>query len=149
MHERSVGKLLHALDFSSISVRPLHPQCDLEALEALKKTSPSWHAPRSRCSLTGLFSDLLVHHMGSLLADDIVQGAAEPDEFRTTPLWGVGQLLFFLHDGRTNDLLVAIKGHFSTKTESFPPSEANAVVSNFMRLLPPDQQAILDFRRSL
>jgi transposase len=51
MHERSVGKLLHALDFSSISVRPLHPQSDLEAQEAFKKTSPSWHAPRSRRSL--------------------------------------------------------------------------------------------------
>jgi transposase len=51
MHERSVGKLLHALDFSSISVRPLHPQSDLEAQEAFKKTSPSWHAPRSRKSL--------------------------------------------------------------------------------------------------
>ena len=32
-----------------------------------------------------LFSDLLVHHMGSGLADDIVQGAAGPDEFRTAP----------------------------------------------------------------
>jgi putative transposase len=51
MHERSVGKLLHALDFSSISVRPLHPQSDLEAQEAFKKTSPSWHAPRSRRGL--------------------------------------------------------------------------------------------------
>jgi transposase len=51
MHERSVGKLLHALDFSSISVRPLHPQSDLEAQKAFKKTSPSWHAPRSRRSL--------------------------------------------------------------------------------------------------
>jgi len=51
MHERSVGKLLHALDFSSISVRPLHPQSDLEAQEAFKKTSPSWHAPQSRRSL--------------------------------------------------------------------------------------------------
>ena len=42
MHERSVGKLLHALDFSSISVRPLHPQSDLEAQEAFKNV---WPAP--------------------------------------------------------------------------------------------------------
>ena len=53
MHERSVGKLLHALDFSSISVRPLHPQSDLEAQEAFKKTSPSWHAPQSPPQLAG------------------------------------------------------------------------------------------------
>jgi transposase len=51
LHERSVGKLLKKLDFSSISVRPMHPQTDLEAQEAFKKTSPSWHAPRSRRSL--------------------------------------------------------------------------------------------------
>jgi CxxC motif-containing protein (DUF1111 family) len=75
--------------------------------------------------------------------------AAGPDEFRTTPLWGVGQRLFFLHDGRTNDLLAAIKEHSSPKTATFPASEANAVVSNFERLPPADQQAILDFLRSL
>jgi transposase len=51
LHERSVGKLLKKLDFSSISVRPMHPQTDLEAQEAFKKTSPSWRAPRSRRSL--------------------------------------------------------------------------------------------------
>src|SRR5439155_27142617 len=41
-----------------------------------------------------LFSDLLVHHMGTTLADDIVQGSAGPDEFRTAPLWWVGQPFF-------------------------------------------------------
>src|ERR1700722_7483792 len=37
LHERSVGKLLKKLNFSSMSVRPLHPQSDLEAQEAFKK----------------------------------------------------------------------------------------------------------------
>ena len=37
------------------------------------------------------FSDLLIHHMGKGLADDITQGKATGDMFRTTPLWGVGQ----------------------------------------------------------
>src|SRR5437762_14333604 len=50
---------------------------------------------------------------GSGLADGINQGAAGPDEFRTAPLWGVGQRLFFLHDGRTSDLLQAIWDHSS------------------------------------
>jgi transposase len=36
LHERSVGKLLKKLDFSSISVRPLHPQNDIEAQGAFK-----------------------------------------------------------------------------------------------------------------
>ena len=51
LHERSVGKLLKKLNFSSMSVRPLHPQSDLEAQEAFKKTLPGWRAPQSRGSL--------------------------------------------------------------------------------------------------
>jgi CxxC motif-containing protein (DUF1111 family) len=90
-----------------------------------------------------LFSDLLVHDMGTGLADGVSQGAAGPREFRTTPLWGVGQRIFFLHDGRTSDLLQAIQAHSSNG------SEANAVVSAFQRLSVSDQQAILDFLRSL
>jgi hypothetical protein len=38
--------------------------------------------------------------MGRGLADGIAQGGAGLDEFRTAPLWGVGQRVFFLHDGR-------------------------------------------------
>jgi CxxC motif-containing protein (DUF1111 family) len=96
-----------------------------------------------------LFSDLLVHHMGAGLADDVVQGQAGPDEFRTTPLWGVGQRIVFLHDGRTADLLRAIRDHSSPATPRYPASEANAVVHRFDRLSPEEQQAILDFLRSL
>ncbi len=48
-----------------------------------------------------LFSDLLVHDMGPGLADGVTQGQAGPREFRTAPLWGLGQRIFFLHDGRT------------------------------------------------
>jgi CxxC motif-containing protein (DUF1111 family) len=58
-----------------------------------------------------LFSDLAIHHMGPGLADGIVQGLANGDEFRTAPLWGLGQRIFFLHDGRTNNLLTAIAAH--------------------------------------
>jgi hypothetical protein len=96
-----------------------------------------------------LFSDLMVHHMGPGLADDIIQGQAGPDEFRSVPLWGVGQRLFFLHDGRTSDLLQAIYAHRSPASSQFLASEANAVISNFQNLPALDQQAILDFLRSL
>jgi CxxC motif-containing protein (DUF1111 family) len=90
-----------------------------------------------------LFSDLLVHHMGTGLADGITQGAAGPDEFRTAPLWGVGQRIFFLHDGRTTDLIQAIRFHASQG------SEANRVVDNFFDLAPGDQQALINYLRSL
>ena len=90
-----------------------------------------------------LFSDLLVHHMGKGLADGITQGGAGPDEFRTAPLWGVGQRVFFLHDGRTSNLVDAIRDHKS------PGSEANRVVEHFNKLSTQEQQEIIDFLRSL
>jgi CxxC motif-containing protein (DUF1111 family) len=96
-----------------------------------------------------LFSDLLLHKMGAGLADDILQGGAAPDEFRTAPLWGLGQRIFFLHDGRTTDLLVAIRAHRSAASMQFDASEANQVIRNFNQLSPAQQQDILNFLRSL
>jgi hypothetical protein len=105
------------------------------------------------------YTDLLIHHMGKGLADDITQGAATGDMFRTAPLWGVGQRIFFLHDGRTDDLLEAIAAHFSPASpcadkaarglRCYGPSEANQVINNFNALSAKDQQAVLDFLRSL
>ncbi len=96
-----------------------------------------------------LFSDLLLHRMGPRLADDIVQGVAGPDEFRTAPLWGLGQRIFLLHDGRTTDLVEAIEAHASRGNAHFPPSEANAVIARFRALGGTTQQDLLDFLRSL
>ncbi|HEX7288778.1 MAG TPA: di-heme oxidoredictase family protein [Candidatus Angelobacter sp.] len=108
------------------------------------------------------FSDFLIHHMGKGLADDITQGAATGDMFRTAPLWGVGQRIFFLHDGRTDDLLQAIQAHTSPamkcndgddndhrRSPCYGPSEANAVIRRFNQLSAEDKQAILDFLRAL
>jgi CxxC motif-containing protein (DUF1111 family) len=98
-------------------------------------------------ALTGkqvpLFSDLLVHHMGSGLADGITQGGAGPDEFRTAPLWGLGQRVYFLHDGRTSNLIQAITAHASQG------SEANQIVRNYTTLSAQDQQDLINFLRSL
>jgi CxxC motif-containing protein (DUF1111 family) len=90
-----------------------------------------------------LYSDLLVHNMGAGLADGVSQGSANGLQFRTAPLWGLGQRVFFLHDGRTSDLMQAIQAHGSNG------SEANAVVRNFNRLTPSQQQDLLNFLRSL
>ncbi len=120
------------------------------------------HSVALRGQDVNLFSDLLVHHMGATLADNVVQGTAGPDEFRTTPLWGLGTRLFFLHDGRTSDLNVAIQDHFSRRFSdggdnpamdfrsfTYGPSEANGVVERFNHLSESDKQAVLDFLRSL
>ncbi len=58
------------------------------------------------------FSDFAVHDMGSGLADGITQGTATGNEFRTAPLWGLGQRIFLLHDGRTTDLDQGDRGPF-------------------------------------
>ena len=120
------------------------------------------HAVALRGRTVNLYSDLLVHHMGATLADNVVQGAAGPDEFRTTPLWGLGTRLFFLHDGRTADLMTAIQDHYSAagsdggdnpardgESRSYGPSEANRVIERFNRRSREEQQAVLDFLRSL
>ena len=121
------------------------------------------------------YSDFALHHMGANLADGISQGAAGPDQFRTAPLWGLGQRLFFLHDGRTTDLVAAIQAHSSSTsncttvttsqsfnvltntTKLFAPgtsgvscgSEANKVIDNYNALTPSEQQDLLNFLRSL
>lgn len=99
--------------------------------------------PSLGSSTANLFSDLQIHHMGSGLADNVSQGTAGGDQFRTAPLWGLGQRLFFLHDGRTSNLLTVINAHFSIG------SEANTSKLNFDVLTTAQKQDILNFLRSL
>jgi CxxC motif-containing protein (DUF1111 family) len=94
-----------------------------------------------------LYSDLLVHDMGPGLADGVSQGQAGPSEFRSAPLWGLGQRVYFLHDGRTSDLLVAIEAHRSGSSRT--ASEANDVIDSFNGLAENQKQDILNFLRSL
>jgi len=96
-----------------------------------------------------LYSDLALHQIGAGLADDILQAGARGDEFRTAPLWGLGKRIFFLHDGRTMDLLEAIGAHKSSGNSKFGSSEANAVIDNFNDLVEGDKQDLLNFLRSL
>jgi len=120
------------------------------------------------------YSDFALHHMGADLLDGVNQGGAGPDEFRTAPLWGLGQRLFFLHDGRTSNLLTAILAHADdggqcttiqnqqaftddsngsiyqpTVQSQFCGSEANGVIANFRFLSSSQKQDILNFLRSL
>ena len=93
--------------------------------------------------------------MGAKLADNVIQGAAGPDQFRTAPLWGVGQRIFFLHDSRTSSLPEAILAHFARpsrahgNTPAYPASEANKVIRNFANLPASRQQDVINFLRSL
>jgi CxxC motif-containing protein (DUF1111 family) len=96
-----------------------------------------------------LYSDLLLHDMGPGLADGISQGLAGPRDFRTAPLWGVGQRVYFLHDGRTSDLLAAVQVHRSGSSVGGNASEANKVIDNFNGLPETSQQDVLNFLRAL
>ncbi len=109
------------------------------------------------------YSDFALHHMGFTMDDGITQGTAATDEFRTAPLWGLGQRLFFLHDGRTADLMQAIAAHncgvppptFAGEPTPPPPppqactSEASRVIGQFNALTSSEKQDLLNFLRSL
>jgi CxxC motif-containing protein (DUF1111 family) len=118
------------------------------------------------------YSDFALHHMGGTLADGISQGGAVADQFRTAPLWGVGQRLFFMHDGRATDLGAAIEAHGNSGEDKVtvqdyeqfnvngfwfqpfvqaqtPGSEAQVVVNNYNALSGSAQTDLLNFLRSL
>ena len=120
--------------------------CDLCHTPALQTAKSSLTAALDHRT-AALYSDLLVHDMGAGLSDRISQGAAGPSEFRTAPLWGAGQRVFFLHDGRATPrnggLLSAIQAHASSG------SEANAVIAAFNHLGETQKQDMLNFLRSL
>jgi len=91
-----------------------------------------------------LFSDLLVHSMGTNLADGVSQGGAGPNQFRTAPLFGaLDSASSFCTIAVQPILLEAIQRHSSSG------SEANGVIGNFNNLTASQQQDLLNFLRSL
>jgi CxxC motif-containing protein (DUF1111 family) len=103
--------------------------------------------PQLREKEAHLYSDLAVHQMGPNLDDGISQGQAKGNEFRTAPLWGLGKRIFFLHDGRTSDLVKAIEEHRGGRDTD--ASEANSVVEQYNKLPEKEKQDLLNFLRSL
>jgi CxxC motif-containing protein (DUF1111 family) len=102
------------------------------------QTGPSSIAALDRKPVN-LYSDLLLHDMGSL-GDGIVQGDAGPRDLRTAPLWGVRASAPYLHDGRAPNLDQAIRAH-----------AGEAVVSRdrYLRLPPAQRSQLLEFLNSL
>jgi CxxC motif-containing protein (DUF1111 family) len=100
-------------------------------------------SPALRNQTAALYSDLALHRMGQALDDGITQGLAVGDQFRTAPLWGLGERIFLLHDGRTTNLVQAILMHDS------PGSEAHQVVMNYQGLSAGQKQALVNFLRGL
>ena len=90
-----------------------------------------------------LYSDLAVHNMGPGLEDFIDQGQARGRDWRTAPLWGLGARIYLMHDGRTTDLVQAIREHGS------PGSEGSRSVAKYEALTAEEKQDLLNFLRSL
>ncbi|MEO6277244.1 putative sulfate exporter family transporter [Roseateles sp.] len=87
-----------------------------------------------------LYSDLLLHDMGSALDDKIAQGQATGAEWRTTPLIGTRLRDRYLHDGRANSLRDAVLEH---------GGEAEIVRRRFFELDEDEQKAVYTFIASL
>ena len=87
-----------------------------------------------------LYSDLLVHDMGPVLDDGVVQGAARGADWRTTPLWGLRDRPRLLHDGRARSIEAAILAH---------GGEAEAAAQRFRGLSAAERSALLEFLKTL
>jgi CxxC motif-containing protein (DUF1111 family) len=122
--------------FSSIGCAVCHTP-------TINKTQPSNITPSLGSQPVSAFSDFEIHHMGTRLADNVSQGTAGGDQFRTAPLWGLGQRIFFTHDGSFTSVYSAIDAHRSNG------SEATQVATNFFSLSTTQQQDVLNFLRSL
>jgi CxxC motif-containing protein (DUF1111 family) len=116
--------------------------CALCHVQNQKTTARSHITGQSGVTYTP-YSDFATHLMGDGLFDGVTQGNAGTEHFRSAPLWGVGQRAFFLHDGRTNNIVTAIQTHASNG------SEANTVINNFNLITASQRQDIVNFLRSL
>lgn len=102
--------------------------------------------PEQSFQLIWPYTDMLLHDMGSGLADGRPEWQAAGNEWRTPPLWGIGMTqavsghTFFLHDGRARNLLEAILWHGGEATAS----------RETVRLMPAaDRAALIKFLESL
>jgi CxxC motif-containing protein (DUF1111 family) len=77
-----------------------------------------------------IFTDLLLHDMGTRLSDGVTDGSAGAREWRTAPLIGVRFLSALLHDGRAHGVEEAVLAHEG------PGSEANSSIARFRALSP-------------
>jgi CxxC motif-containing protein (DUF1111 family) len=109
-------------------------------------------------NVEGLYSDLLLHHMGAdlegggsyydtplppppgLPTDPDPEGAATPAEWRTPPLWGVADSAPYMHDGRAATLEEAIRAHTGQGTAS---------ATRYGKLAPYEQQQLIAFLNTL
>ena len=87
-----------------------------------------------------LYSDLLLHDLGTAMDDRVVQGEATGKDWRTSPLWGLSSRGRLLHDGRATSIKDAILAH---------DGEAATATKAFRALNGQEQAALIDFLSAL
>lgn len=109
-------------------------------------TSNTYYIEAFRNQVIRPYTDLLLHDMGTDLADNAPDYLATGNEWRTPPLWGIGLIptvnnhTYLLHDGRARNVEEAILWH---------GGEAINAKNNFKNLSQSDRQNVIDFINSL
>ncbi|MGZ3457000.1 MAG: di-heme oxidoredictase family protein [Archangium sp.] len=117
-------------------------QCAVCHVPSLKTRADYPFAPLANRDAP-VYSDMLLHDMGTDLADGMVDESATSRQWRTAPLIGLRFFQVYLHDGRAKTVRDAILAHQG------PGSEANDSVSRFQALSSSEQTALIDFVTSL
>lgn len=110
------------------------------------QTSQVAHRPDLSHQTIWPYTDLLLHDMGSALADGRDEFLANGNEWRTPPLWGIGLARVvnpqagWLHDGRARTLEEAVLWH---------GGEAQPATDRYRQMSADDRQALIDFLTSL
>jgi CxxC motif-containing protein (DUF1111 family) len=107
------------------------------------RTRPDYPVPALAGITAPVYTDFLLHDMGTALADGVVDGDAGPREWRTAPLMGLRFMPAFLHDGRARTIEEAVAAHEG------PGSEGNGAVAAFRALAPSDRDEVVAFVRGL
>jgi CxxC motif-containing protein (DUF1111 family) len=106
------------------------------------------HTP-SLGSVKGIYSDLLLHRMGSELASGGVyydfgtpSNGPQADEWRTTPLWGVADSAPYMHDGRaaTLDDAIRMHGSYAHRYLSLPRDDQRRLITFLKTLRAPAKE---------
>jgi len=113
---------------ATLTTSPYHPQTEL------------------RNQTIHPYTDLLLHDMGTGLADNMGEGVATGAEWRTPPLWSIGLTAgisggeAYLHDGRARTIEEAILWH---------GGEAEASKEIFRNMTASERAAVIKFLKSL
>ncbi|MDY0884981.1 di-heme oxidoredictase family protein [Dongia soli] len=150
----------HLIDtFVSYAMLPPQRQRDTDRIAAGEKLfmaagcdtchRPSYNLPATAeipARRISPYTDLLLHDMGPGLADGVAEGTAGGSEWRTQPLWRLGQAVAgdapaaLLHDGRARTILEAVLWH---------GGEATAAQQRVVAMSPEERTNLIAFLRSL